>query len=370
MAQRAPNNGFLLKANAGAPTTLVSFDSKESATTSHPATLEIILTNPAGAAGPTGPQGATGAPGATGPTGPSPMGATGPTGASGITGPSGAAGVGATGQTGPTGSPGVTGQAGPQGPPGPSGPNGPTGTSGPIGGAGLTGFNGPTGPTGSPGPTGLSGAAGANGATGLTGPSGPSGATGGTGPAGLSGPVGFPGPTGPQGPQGATGNQGIQGVTGPQGTITNAFTVSFFTTPAYNTTFYTYNSANPVPPGGTSGLGGASAVIADADTHHFFVVTNACPGPSSAACFTDNQSNPGVGITLPHANVAGKKITLMINDFSFAGAFLCIFPQGSDKIVSEQFIIGSGSSTGFRYLEEAIFTTLISDGNGLWHRME
>jgi hypothetical protein len=51
------NNGFMIQANA---TTSVQFDSKENTTTSHPATLTIVLAS----VGPTGPTGATGATGA------------------------------------------------------------------------------------------------------------------------------------------------------------------------------------------------------------------------------------------------------------------------------------------------------------------
>lgn len=81
-----PNNGLIL--TAAAPGTNVSFDSKESTTTSHPATLTVTLTGPAGATGPAGPTGATGAPGGTGSTG-----APGPPGATGPAGPTGPAGV-------------------------------------------------------------------------------------------------------------------------------------------------------------------------------------------------------------------------------------------------------------------------------------
>ncbi|HYL75436.1 MAG TPA: DNRLRE domain-containing protein, partial [Bryobacteraceae bacterium] len=100
----SPNDGFIITANPG--TTSIALDSKEGATTSHPATLEILLI------GPIGPAGATGATGATGPSGT----VTGPTGPTGSTGPSGA--------TGATGATGVTGGTGPTGPTGPAGPTG------------------------------------------------------------------------------------------------------------------------------------------------------------------------------------------------------------------------------------------------------
>ena len=59
-------------------------DSKESVSTSHPASLNILWRGPAGATGATGAPGAVGARGATGPTG-----LTGATGATGATGPAG-----------------------------------------------------------------------------------------------------------------------------------------------------------------------------------------------------------------------------------------------------------------------------------------
>src|SRR5579885_327950 len=66
------NNGISVAASAGAPSTVVFFDSKENTSTSHPAVLQVTLAH-------SGPQGPTGA---TGPTGP-----TGPTGATGTAGP-------------------------------------------------------------------------------------------------------------------------------------------------------------------------------------------------------------------------------------------------------------------------------------------
>ena len=93
----ASNNGFIITPNDGVVS--VSFDSKESAITSHSAALEITLTS-TGSVGPTGITGATGATGVTGATGA--MGVTGATGATGITGTNGA--NGSTGATGPSGS--------------------------------------------------------------------------------------------------------------------------------------------------------------------------------------------------------------------------------------------------------------------------
>jgi hypothetical protein len=86
------NNGFMILANTG---TSVQFASKENTTTSHPATLTIVLASN-GPTGPTGAQGAVSATGAQGSVGAA--GANGTTGAQGPTGPTGAQGaVGATG---------------------------------------------------------------------------------------------------------------------------------------------------------------------------------------------------------------------------------------------------------------------------------
>src|ERR1700733_8737708 len=62
------NNGFMIQANTG---TSVQFDSKENTSTSHPATLTIVLVSngPTGATGSSGTNGLSGATGATGPTG-------------------------------------------------------------------------------------------------------------------------------------------------------------------------------------------------------------------------------------------------------------------------------------------------------------
>ena len=84
------DNGLMLTPSATTPANVL-FDSKESATTSHPPILEVELVGPAGPAGPAGPTGATGATGAQGPQGVS--GATGPQGPAGIAGPQGTQGV-------------------------------------------------------------------------------------------------------------------------------------------------------------------------------------------------------------------------------------------------------------------------------------
>jgi collagen type I alpha len=210
------NNGFMITANGS---TSVQFDSTRNPTTSHPATLTIMLassgpTGPTGAAstvagptGPTGPTGSTGAAGAassTGATGP-----TGATGANGTAGPTGATGAAST-VAGPTGATGANGTAGPTGATGAAstvaGPTGATGANGTAGATGATGaastVAGPTGATGANGTAGATGATGANGtagtagAAGATGANGTAGATGATGPAGSNGtgasPTGVP----------------------------------------------------------------------------------------------------------------------------------------------------------------------------------
>jgi hypothetical protein len=154
------NNGFMIQANAS---TSVQFDSKENTTTSHPATLTIVLVS-------NGPTGATGSSGTNGSNGVA--GVTGPTGGSGATGATGAAST-VSGPTGPTGSAGATGA---------------TGATGAV-----STVSGPTGPTGSAGATGATGAAST-----VAGPPGPAGATGLTG-------VGTTGPTGPTGSGGSSG---------------------------------------------------------------------------------------------------------------------------------------------------------------------
>jgi hypothetical protein len=133
LATPTANYGVLLSPTLAAPTTLVSFDTKEDSASAHEPMLDIVL---AGPAGPQGPKGAKGATGATGPQGPQ-----------GVQGPQGP--VGATGATG------ATGPAGPAGPTGPQGPQGATGAQGPQG---LQGATGPQGPQGAQGPVGPSAA--------------------------------------------------------------------------------------------------------------------------------------------------------------------------------------------------------------------
>ena len=229
------NSGFLIAPADG--DIRMTLDSKESATTSHPAELLVTLVN-SGPAGATGPAGLTGATGPAGPTGLT--GATGPAGPAGLTGSTGPDGpTGPTGSTGPAGPTGLTGSTGPAGPTGltgsagPAGPTGLTGSAGPIGLTGLTGATGPAGPTGPTGLTGATGPAGATGPIGLTGPAGPAGPTGTTGATGAmgstgsTGAAGLTGATGPTGPTGATGSTGPAGSTGAAG---SAATVAVGTT--------------------------------------------------------------------------------------------------------------------------------------------
>ncbi len=98
------NHGLALVPATGINAT---FDTKESSSTAHPATLDVTLVNggPAGPQGPAGAPGAVGAPGVSGVAGPA--GPQGAPGAAGPAGPQGAVGpAGATGATGATGAPG------------------------------------------------------------------------------------------------------------------------------------------------------------------------------------------------------------------------------------------------------------------------
>jgi len=173
------NNGFMIQANPGAN---VQFDSKENTTTSHPATLTIVLASngPTGATGSSGTNGVNGTTGATGPTGVA--GSTGATGSNGATGATGSNGAtGATGATGTNGSNGATGATGA------TGTNGSNGATGATGAAGTNGSNGATGATGATGTNGSNGATGATGAASIV--PGPMGSTGAAGPTGPGGPA-------------------------------------------------------------------------------------------------------------------------------------------------------------------------------------
>jgi hypothetical protein len=325
----SPNDGFILTANPGA--TDIALDSKESATTSHAASLEILLIGPAG------PTGATGATGATGPTGT----VTGPTGPTGSTGP--------TGATGSTGATGATGGTGPTGPTGATGPSGSTGTTGPTGTTGSTGSTGPTGLTGPTGPTGPSGATGATGSTGPTGvigTAGPTGPTGGTGPTGATGPTGLAGNTGstggggPKGPPGATGPTGLTGFPGnPGGTGPTGPTG-----PAFSNVFSVLNS---IASGGT---------IPDNTTQQTIFVNNSA-GPAT--------------VTLPHAN-AQAGMYILINGTQRAPAsatsnLITIQAQGSDKIAVHPSVANGNTGLQPSITNGTSPSAFVSDGVSKWY---
>ncbi|HYL75437.1 MAG TPA: DNRLRE domain-containing protein [Bryobacteraceae bacterium] len=338
-----PNNGFLVVANP--PATLVSFDSKESTSTSHPAVLEVNLFGASGPAGTTGP---TGPAGVTGPTGPAgPTGATGTTGGTGPTGPTGATG------TGPAGPTGVTGTTGATGPTGPSGPTGSTGAQGSTGPPGTTGGTGPTGPTGANGNTGPQGTqgpasavAGPTGPTGLPGPTGNQGATGGPGPTGPTGPTGPAGATGNQGAQGAlgpVGNTGPTGPTGPPGVINNNFALS--TSIVSDATLAAGNGA-----------------IADGDANNTFLVDNTAP------C-TNSTPVPARAITLPSGSTAGKVVVISVKNPTACA--LEIFPKAGDKILFVNHVIPGDSNAAYASALPMTFSAvLVADGAGTWRTLD
>lgn len=96
---RTPASNFGVELQASGSTN-ITLDSKENASTSHPAILEIVLSGPAGPAGLTGATGAKGAPGAIGPAGPK--------GATGAQGPAGGLTLPYTAQGAGNGSPALT----------------------------------------------------------------------------------------------------------------------------------------------------------------------------------------------------------------------------------------------------------------------
>ena len=214
------NFGFVLD-GVGTGTSFF-VDSKESVTTSRPASLELVLgglvgsTGVTGATGATGSQGNTGATGATGSQGNTGVtGTTGSQGNSGVTGSTGSQGsTGVTGATGSQGNTGVTGAAGSQGSTGVTGSTGSQGNTGVTGAAGSQGNTGVTGATGSQGSTGVTGSTGSQGNTGVTGSTGSQGNTGATGSTGSQGNTGVTGAAGSQGNTGVTGAAGSQGNTG------------------------------------------------------------------------------------------------------------------------------------------------------------
>lgn len=151
------------------------------------ATVDMILTGPAGPMGPTGPVGQVGPMG--------PAGQVGPPGAKGDPGKDGAKGdTGEKGEPGPRGEKGEPGLQGPPGPSGPAGPQGPEGKIGPPGPASVIDaetLKTLVGPTGSQGPV------------------GPQGPKGDIGPAGERGPAG---PKGDKGDKGEPGERGLPGI--------------------------------------------------------------------------------------------------------------------------------------------------------------
>jgi Collagen triple helix repeat (20 copies) len=314
------NNGFFISTSPG--TTSLTIDSKENASTSHAATLEIVL---AGSAGPTGAPGAAGPLGPTGPTGGvGPTGSTGAAGAVGAAGPQGAAGPtgsqGPTGANGSTGNPGASGAAGPTGPIGPTGPTGANGSTGSLGAVGAAGAAGPTGPQG---PTGFAGFTGTTGVTGNTGVTGPTGAIGNTGNVGAAGQAGAAGPNGITGSTGPAGIAGAQGATGNAGAVfSNTFDSLLITS--------------------------GTTISAGATQHVFYVNNNSAPAT----------------VTMPPANVAGKYIRIMGTQVPGTNA-ITLNASGSDHFLECCTQTGVTSITGI--LRGIAW---IADGLGHWYLAE
>ena len=306
----ATNSGFIITSAGGGVNAL--FDSKESSTTSHPATLTIVLTN----YGPTGATGATGSSGS--------IGATGSNGANGSTGATGATGtIGATGSNGANGSTGATGASGTIGATGSNGANGSTGATGATGTIGATGSNGANGSTGATGVTGSNGANGSTGATGVTGSNGANGSTGATGVTGSNGANGSTGATGVTGFNGANGSTGATGATGFNGT--NGSTGATGAT-GFNGT---------IGPAGATGATGP-AVSANAPSGIPFTVVGHNSGTANWAPGDTNQNSSIVPTVMSISTTACKPAmtiysfmnaatTFTLNSASFASGSL----QGS-----------------------------------------
>ncbi len=303
------NNGFIIAPNDTVIS--VAFDSKESTTTSHPATLSILLSSN-GAAGPTGATG-VGLVGATGATGVGATGATG-VGVAGATGASGPSGVGVAGVTGASGPSGV-------------GSVGPTGATG-VGVAGVTGASGPSG-VGSVGPTGATGV----GVAGVTGASGPSGvgsvgATGATG-VGVAGASGVRGPTGVAGPTGATGVgvAGVTGASGPAGATGSAgvgtlLPVKFTSSVTATLLFYPFFSLNATT---TTTAALAAYPMPGSCILSAIYVTNiptANPGTGDAITYAvyKNGSSTGVQVTVTSSTTLNTVTAINGTGFSVAVA--------------------------------------------------
>ncbi len=188
------NYGIVIVPTSGYSTS-VAFDSKESTSTSHDPTLNIVLTGAQGPAGPTGPQGPQG-----------------PQGVQGLKGDTGDAGLSFIDRgnfvlnnsyagndvVSYNGSSYVALQAN----------NAATTPDVDATNWALFAAQGAAGPTG---PQGVQGLKGDTGDAGATGPQGPQGVQG------LKGDTGDTGATGPQGPQGPQGVQGLKGDTGDAG---------------------------------------------------------------------------------------------------------------------------------------------------------
>ena len=188
----ASNYGIVLVPTTGYSTS-ITFDSKESTTTSHDPTLNILVTGAAGAAATVTVGGTT----------------TGAAGTQANVSNSGTTSAAILNFTIPQGATGSAGPAGATGPPGPTGGTGPQGSAGAA--ATVTVGSTTTGTAGTAANVSNAGTTsaailnftiprGATGATGPTGPQGPQGQMGATGPQGLQGTQG---PAGPQGPVGA-----------------------------------------------------------------------------------------------------------------------------------------------------------------------
>jgi hypothetical protein len=304
------NNGFMIQANTG---TSVQFDSKENTSTSHPATLTIVLVSN----GPTGATGSSGAAGVTGPTGPS-----GSNGVTGATGPAGSTGgVGATGSTGSNGATGPTGTNGSNGATGSTGGNGATGSTGAAGSngatgsTGATGSNGATGPTGTNGSNGAAGATGNNGSNGATGPTGNNGSNGATGPTGAASIVAGPqGATGATGASGAAGGGGLEWLTNVTTNFNESYT-SFFIAPGYagdptqGGSFTTTATNQYIQPFGSCTL----------DSMLMINYTNSVSIPVTAAVYLNGAAEPGfscsaAATTGTACSVTGQSVAVVSTD--------------------------------------------------------
>jgi hypothetical protein len=187
----ASNYGIVLVPTSGYSTS-ITFDSKESTTTSHDPTLNIVITGAAGSA-------------ATVTVGGTATGAAGTQANVTNSGTTSAAILNFTIPQGATGSAGPAGATGPQGPTGGTGPQGSAGAAATVTvGSTITGTAGTAAKVSNAGTTSAA-------ILNFTIPGGATGATGSTGPQGLQGQMGATGPQGLQGTQGPAGSQGPVG---------------------------------------------------------------------------------------------------------------------------------------------------------------